>query len=342
MRRTSLVVRCCVLALSLTHFIIVVCLFTPFLGSSHEALWQTFFPRNEPFVYHQPSLGLMIGLLLAPLALPLFAVWSAIRFPRKQFRLMEVGSCLPLLLIAWCFWAGLFFSPFQPLPSRGSFVPPLGFALSFVLMFILTIFLPQYRGTEASMSTLNQLNRLAPSLNEHARFSHPSEGGTRSERAGLGRSRPGSLLLILFGLLSYLLFFLSLAFSYTDGSGPDGSFQITGWQLTGEWLGVAVLVILVLAFFGFFLVFGLFPSLAVTVQNSTLPAKFLMLIQFLNVVGLLCWTIMLEYTLAFPIGDLHWPDTSVDTAFAIPPLAFLLAFVCSSILLDQVSQRQRG
>lgn len=332
--RLTMLVRSCALALSLFHLAMIVSLFVPSLGPASEdrlvpeSLLQVFFAQYAEV--RTPAPAITAGFLVLPLLLPPLASWAACRSPVRMRSLLPLGSCLPLLLVGLLFWL----MGRTDDPER--LVVRLGFALSFLLTLVETISLPLLLRSQEQARLVNHSGHLPSAQDKPARGSDPCEGEIW-EHTGTRRALPSLVLSITLVLLCYLLIFLSLFFPYlkTSGGYAPVSFQTTGWQLSGEWLGcttgVSFLVLL------FLLALSQVVRMSFTpIQKQSLLFRSIALNHLFNLLGFLSSSLLLIFSLGF-VGDLDGPFQSVDAAFGIPPAAFLLASIGSGLLLDRVS-----
>lgn len=337
--KPAVLVRGCALALSLFHLAMIVSLFIPSLGPASEdrlvpeSLLQVFFAQYAEV--GTPAPAIPAGFLILPLLLPPLASWAACRSPVRMGRLLPLWSCLPLLLVGLFFWLlGPTDDP-QRLPLR------LGFALSFLLTLGETIALPLLLRSQEQTRLVNHSEHLPAAQDQPARRSDTGSGTRQEEHTGTRRAGPSFVLLLTLLLLCYLLIFLSLFFPYTETSGglEPVSFQTTGWQLSGAWLGwMGGLMVLTVPLF-FLTPYTLAYKSFTPMQKDLLLFRSLALTHLFNLLGFLSSSLML---LTSSTGDLYGPFTRVDAAFGIPPAAFLLASIGSGLLLNQLLEPQRG
>jgi len=220
--------------------------------------------------------------------------------------------------------------------------PPVGFALSFISCLALALYLPFLLTGARERYAIPRPAHLEAGQHKGAeRVSHPA--GSSPPAYVTSWNLRTSFAFI--GLLCHLLIGLSLLFHYTEFHvyTEPGIYQAsltTGWQLLGNALqSQSIVRIVALLLLGAVV----FPALLYLAYFRSFPRKStyreVLLVQgtyfsyVLNTMGFSLSLTALAISLFVWSGDLH-DVLSTDVAFAIPPAAFLLSLLCSSVLLD--------
>jgi hypothetical protein len=352
MRNRSPLVRGCAIIIPLAHFLIFLSLFFPVQfplqnpGEPPCIGWQWFFPCHplpsdqDFYLSHIMNYVVIALIALIVLALPPLASVALFRSRWKMIGLLGLWISLPLTLGACLIFVEIARSAFTVhlTASPATWLPPPGFALSFLACLILALRLPLIRARERASVPVSRSVHLEPGQHERAeRVSHPS-----GVRLSAPSSRWGLRLLFAFiGLLCHLVIGLSLFFTYTELYNPYEATTTltTGWQFLDELLHAgplsAVLAILLLAALvlpaPIYLIY-LLPFCWKSARTRTRLCSSVSLNRAMNIVGLSVSGVLLMLSLIFRGGDLHDPVQSTDLAFFVPPAAFLFSLLCSTVL----------
>ena len=352
MRARPLLVRISAIIILLAHVLIVISLFFPYesFQASVSTGWQWFLGELAPLdLYSIVS----FDRLIVALALPPLASVAVFRSPTRMMGLLGVWISLPLTLF-YCYIfvnTAIDYNGFLVRVSPAVWFPPVGFALSFISCLALVLYLPLLRSHSQERRTMSRPVHLEAGQHEGAeRISHPDGGELPAYATRLSlRPHPASI-----GLLCHLLIGLSLLFPYMELiDGYEGGIisRMTGWQLLGnafESQDVFTLVShLLLAALVLPLVLPVLIYLACLLpfprksdQREALLVKSTYLSYLLNTMGFSLSLVALALSLFYLSGDLH-DILHTDVAFVIPPAAFLLSLLCSTVLLDaRLRQRQ--
>ncbi len=354
MRNRSSLIQGCSRIIPLAHFLIFLSLFSPvqFPHSYSENPpcigWQLFFPCHlSPSDLHNlyPH-GIIVGsvrfvlIALIVLALPPLASVAVFRPRSRMIGLIGLWVSLPLTLGSCLFFVIEALPAFAALEAAApaTWFPPLGFALSFIACLVLALHQPLIRVSQPVHVELGQherTERVSP-LPGVGLPAHSIRGGLR-------------LLFAFNGLLCHLGIGLSLFFTYIQTDYPYGSptpphattTLTTGWQLLGEafqagvlptTVAIVLLAALVLPapiYLMYLLPFS-WRSDRINMQRFSSAS----LSRLLNIIGLSLSGVLLILSLIFRGGDMHQPVNTTHFAFVVPPTAFLLSLLCSTVCGD--------
>jgi len=358
MSTRPLLVRGLAIIILLTHVLIVISLFFPFapFQKSVSTGWQWFLGPNEPGPLDLYSIASSDMLIMA-LALPSLASVVVFRSPTRMMGLLGVWISLPLTLFYYfvCVNTTIDYQGFLIGASPAVWFPPVGFALSFISCLALALYLPFLRAGAQERRAMHRPAHLEAGQHERAeRVSYP-DGGEPPAYVTRWSLRPSFAFI---GLLCHLLIGLSLLFPYTElYDGYEGGLMArkTGWQLLGNALQSqtstlestfsveALLLLAAMVLPALFYLACLLPFPHKSDQREALLFKGAYLSYLLNTMGFSLSLTALALSLllsAFGGADLHnYSITGV--AFAVPPAAFLISLLCSTVLLDsRLRQRQ--
>ncbi len=237
--------------------------------------------------------------------------------------------------------------------SPAVWLPPPGFALSFLACLVLALRLPLIGAHEQARVPVSRSVHLEAGQHESTeRISSSSE----AEPAHATRWGP-RLLFAFIGLLCHLAIGLSLFFTYTDtynfygsATSPEDTITLTpGWQYLGEALQAGVLPAVVAIVLLAALVLPIPIYLIYLVPSSWKSDRNDMLLfpaarggRLLTLLGLSLSGTLLLFSLLFRGGDLHDPVSTTHLAFVVPPVAFLFSLLCSTVLIGSGLRRHTG
>lgn len=310
-------------------------------------LWSILFPSWDIFLQRGPSLPITL-LLAGALVSPPLASWSAWKYPTRLISLVGLWIALTLNLTAFLIFLSSLEVILLPHTSDGSvlhtilvsLLPRIVFlipGLSALLCFMLALSLPLLRSPEQSARRTRQ----------------PDAEETPPERVPRARRQDSGRLLALGGLLCHLLIAGSLLLPYIDFSSPYsdtiGPTVSTGWQLLTQAfqpagrlrpslmpplplaLALVLLITLLLPALLYLLSLTLWP-----LRNARLDAGLrgsLYIGYVLILVGLSLSAYLFLLSMFSSGGDPRSAVQHTFIAFAIPPLAFLGALSCCTLLL---------
>jgi hypothetical protein len=355
MRNRSSLVQGCARIIALAHFLIFLSLFSPVqfpLSYSENPPcigWQLFFPscHLSPSDLHilYPH-GIVVGFVrfaliaLIVLALPPLASVAVFRPRSRMSGLIGLWISLPLTLGSCLFFVIEALPAFAALEaaSPATWFPPLGFALSFIACLVLALHQPLIRVSRPVHVELGQHERTewASPLPGVGLPAHSTRGGFR-------------LLFSFIGLLCHLGIGLSLFFTYIDTYNPYGSATspdetttlTTGWQLLGEafqagivptTVAIVLLAALVLPVPIYLMYLLPFSWRSDWINRQRFSSASLS--RLLNIIGLSLSGVLLLLFFIFRGGDMHQPMNTTHLAFVVPPTAFLLSLLCSTVLIS--------
>jgi hypothetical protein len=355
MRNRSSLAQGCVRIIALAHFLIFLSLFSPVqfpLSYSENPPcigWQLFFPscHLSPSDLHilYPH-GIVVGFVrfaliaLIVLALPPLASVAVFRPRSRMSGLIGLWISLPLTLGSCLFFVIEALPAFAALEaaSPATWFPPLGFALSFIACLVLALHQPLIRVSRPVHVELGQHERTewASPLPGVGLPAHSTRGGFR-------------LLFSFIGLLCHLGIGLSLFFTYIDTYNPYGSATspdetttlTTGWQLLGEafqagivptTVAIVLLAALVLPVPIYLMYLLPFSWRSDWINRQRFSSASLS--RLLNIIGLSLSGVLLLLFFIFRGGDMHQPMNTTHLAFVVPPTAFLLSLLCSTVLIS--------
>jgi hypothetical protein len=356
MKTPLLAVRRCAIAISLIHLAIFFSYFVPSLSDPQENLWQVLIPPwNGLFAFDRDPSVIIACLMFIPLVLPLCAAWTATRLPARLLSLVGMWISLPLIFLAWFFWAVLALELYAPSSGLGGilklalFVPSLGFALSSLFCLLLTRYQRRLFEIQEAALDASQSEYSSSAHDENVGHTPALKKETRSAHTGVNRLLPGPALFTILtsaGLLCQLLVFLSLSLPYTLTIIYDPSvktFHTTGWQVFGLQAPSAALAL-------FLLIIPLLPVLASLLYRLPVPLEKALketLLEgsiyasyLLNMLCFLLSSIVLVYSLLFVGEDVNQGARWLDAAFGIPSAALLVALICSGYLRGYLLQQR--
>jgi hypothetical protein len=358
MRNESLLVRGSAISIRFTYFLLFVLLFLPTIQSPGEPLcigWQSLLfvcnPSPSDLVnYYLPNIWSYVFIALMKLMVLLWPPLASMIVFRSRWRAIGLvglwvslplilGPCLIETFAALTFsWTGAFLARHLLLLVLSS-----GFALSFIACLILALRLPLI-GTheQTSLAVSPTLHGACGQHEEAEQIASSSRVDERAPVAGSGFR----LLFAFIGLLCHVAIGLSLFFTYTETYDPYGSGTspydtttfTTGWQLLGEAFqrGVLTTIVATVLLAALVLPMPIYLSQLFFWRReraARLLSSSLSLSRVLGSIGLSLSGVLLMFSLIFRGGDLHDPVSTTHLAFAVPPVAFLLSFLCSSILI---------
>ena len=342
MRTRPLLVRISAIIIPCAHMLIGISLFFPFapFQKSVSTGWQWYLPGGPgPLDLYSIASS---DMLIMAFALPPLASFIVFRSPTTMLGLLGVWISLPLTLFYHYVFVNtaIDYHGFLIGVSPAVWFPPVGFALSFICCLTLALYLPSLRTGTQERRAIRQPALLEAGLPEGAEgVSHP-DGGASPAYLTRWSLRPS---LAFIGLLCHLLIGLSLTFPYTElYDGYDGWLmgRTTGWQILGKVLQRqsilscgALLLLAAVVLPALLYLACLLPFPRTSERREARLFKGTYLSYLLNTLGFSLSLTALAISLFVWSGDLH-DVLSTDVAFAIPPAAFLLSLLCSSVLLD--------
>ncbi|HXR65650.1 MAG TPA: hypothetical protein VN729_06995 [Ktedonobacteraceae bacterium] len=356
MKTPLLAVRRCTIAISLIHLAIFASYFVPYIFDPQESLWQVLIPPwNGLFAFDRDPSVIIACLMFIPLVLPVCASWAATRLPTRLLSLVGMWISLPLIFLAWFFWAVLALELYAPSSGLGGilklalFVPPLGLALSSLFCLLLTRYQRRLFEIQEAAPDTSQSDYSSSAYDEDVGHSPTLKKETRSAYTGAKRFLPGPALFTILtsaGLLCQLLVLLSLSLSYTRTITYDPSvkiFHTTGWQVFGLQTPSAAIAF-------FLLIIPLLPVLASLLYRLPVPLErtlketllegSISFSYWLNMLCFLLSSIVLVYSLLFVGADVNQGARWLEAAFGIPSAALLVALICSGYLRGYLLQRR--
>ncbi len=341
------------------HLLIVISLLFPYahsLGEPPRTGWQVLFPSPDTLALHLLDpfyLSLIVArafTTLMVLALPPLASVAVSRSPRRMMGLLGVWISLPLTLLSCLVCAYTALTSYATLltTSPAVWLPPLGFALSFISCLVLALYLPLLRAREPTRGAVSRPAHLEAGQHERAERVSPSHEEQRPEQAIRPRRRSR---LAFIGLLCHLVIGLSLLFPYTELYDPyaGANSRTTGWQLlgsafqTGIFLTVVALLLLAALVVPILIYLAcLLPFPRKSDQRAALLLKGAYLNYLLTTMGFSLSLVVLLIALILRGGDYAKQVLTIDLAFVIPSAAFLLSLLCSTVLSGSGLQLRTG
>jgi hypothetical protein len=336
-----LLVRSSAIIILLAHVLIVISLFFPY-ESFQVALctgWQRLLQCPNPLVPFDPYTIRDLNRFIVALALTSLASVAVLLSPSRMMGLIGVWISLPLTLFYYFFWeyTALYYHDHIGV-SPAVWFPPVGFALSFLSCLALALYLPLLRARSQGRRATGRPDYLEAGQHEGAEQVSHLDGGELPAYATRRSLWPHPAFIV---LLCYLLIGLSLWFPYIElDDGMEGGllFGMTGWQILGNAFGprndftrdshLLPLVLPVLISLA-----GLLPFRRKSDHREALLFQSPYLSYLLNTMGFSLSLVVLALSLVYPGGDLH-TVLHTDVAFVVPPAAFLLSFLYSTVLLD--------
>lgn len=368
MQNRSPLVQSCAIIIPLAHSLIFLSLFfhvqiplhnpgePPCLG------WQRFFPCNpspsdlrDIYLPHIVDYVIIALSALIVLALPPLASVAVFRSRWRRIGLLGMWISLPLTLASCLIFVVTSFPAFavHQAASPAVWLPPPGFALSFLACLVLALRLPLMGAHEQARVPVSRSVHLEAGQHEST-----ERVSSSSEAEPAHATRWDSRFLFAFiGLLCHLAIGLSLFFTYTDTynfygsatSPEDTTTLTTGWQYLGEAFQAGVLpavaaIVLLAALvlpMPIYLTY-LLPSSWKSDRTDRWHFPGASSSRVLSIIGLSLSGTLLMLSLIFRGGDLHDPVRSTHLAFVVPPVAFLLSLLCSTVLIGSGLRRHTG